>query len=313
MRYLICSPNGRKAYDTNSHTHTRRAYAARGWFVFPLEARGKRPITAHGFKDATTDADTIAAWWDANPAANIGLDCGRSGLVVIDLDGGEGIANWNALQDRLQIPPHVTAIARTGSGQGAHLYYRAPAGVEIRNSASKIAKSIDVRAQGGYVVLPPSVTEQPYVWQIDPDEISPLPDALLHLLTEPAAPRANGNGAHADTFTRVRRNHRTRVRALRLFLILANFVPGDRVRARAAAPCADYLVVGAWQPLDMVIRVWDVEFAKDVSRANQGPFYVCFTNVLWNVCDKQLCNMTMWCVNMNVVHYRHNVLPQLLL
>ncbi len=178
------------------------------WHIFPCEKRGKRPITQHGFKDATTDAAQINQWWAQHPEANIGLDCGRSGLVVIDLDGQEGIENWNALQDAAQIPPHQTTIAHTGSGHGAHIYYRAPAGVDIRNSTSKLAKGIDVRAQGGYVVLPPSVTEKPYTWEHNPDEgIAPLPDALLKLLTEPETKltldpqnRTNGNG-HQNGFT----------------------------------------------------------------------------------------------------------------
>lgn len=177
-------------------------YANRlGWYVFPCEEHGKRPITSHGFKDATTDPAQINQWWEQHPNANIGLDCGRSGLLVIDLDGPEGVKNWNALQDQFaeQIPRHQTAIAKTGSGEGAHIYYTAPAGVHIRNSAGKLAKGIDVRAQGGYTILPSSVTENPYEWTSPPDNgIAPLPDALLKLLTQPDAKLAptNGNGAH---------------------------------------------------------------------------------------------------------------------
>lgn len=213
-----------------AHDYAAADYAARyRWFVFPLEARGKRPITAHGFKDATTAAETIAEWWEAYPEANIGLDCGRSGLVVIDLDGQEGVTNWNALQDQLHIPEHKTAIARTGSGHGAHVYYRAPAGVDIRNSAGKLAKGIDVRAQGGYVVLPPSVTEQPYEWEISPDEIAPLPDELQRLLTQLdnklAPTNGNGNGAHADAFTRAAMPHDAYVQAA---------ITGEIAKLRAA-------------------------------------------------------------------------------
>jgi hypothetical protein len=36
-------------------------YAHRGWPVFPCD-KGKRPLTKHGFKDATTDENQIRAW-----------------------------------------------------------------------------------------------------------------------------------------------------------------------------------------------------------------------------------------------------------
>ncbi len=175
------------------------------WFVFPLIERDKRPMYAGGYKIATTDPAQINQWWNAHPEANLGLDCGRSGIIVFDLDGQEGIENWNALQTQLAaaIPDHQTAAARTGSGNGYHYYYRLPAGVDIRNSAGKLAKGIDVRACGGYVVLPPSITENPYEWQRDPRQgIAALPDALLKLLTESETKLTptNGNDAHGFNF-----------------------------------------------------------------------------------------------------------------
>jgi hypothetical protein len=62
-------------------------YAARGWAVFPLD--GKRPLVDHGFKDATTDTEKVAVWWDRWPNANIGLLPVSAGLLVVDVDGPE--------------------------------------------------------------------------------------------------------------------------------------------------------------------------------------------------------------------------------
>ena len=63
------------------------AYATRGWAVFPLKPGGKAPLTAHGFKDATTEAGRIRAWGAEHPSANVGLCTGSaSGLVVLDVD-----------------------------------------------------------------------------------------------------------------------------------------------------------------------------------------------------------------------------------
>ena len=67
-------------------------YAQRGWAVFPLKPRSKAPLTPHGFKDASNDAQTIRAWWARWPKANIGIACGASGLVVVDVDNKDARA-----------------------------------------------------------------------------------------------------------------------------------------------------------------------------------------------------------------------------
>ena len=70
-------------------------YAGRGWRVFPLS--GKVPFKGtKGFLDATTDQATIEAWWRARPDANIGLATGQ-GIIVLDVDGPEGLAELKAL------------------------------------------------------------------------------------------------------------------------------------------------------------------------------------------------------------------------
>lgn len=138
-------------------------YATSGLHVFPLRPREKTPLTPHGHKDATTDLAQVRAWWDQWPDANIGLACGPSKIVVIDIDGDEGMASWDALAARLDLQV-TTRVVRTGGG-GLHLYFRAP-GAAIRNSAGKLGRGIDVRGEGGYVVLPPSVhpSGRPYEW-----------------------------------------------------------------------------------------------------------------------------------------------------
>ena len=44
-------------------------YAGRGIPVFPCEAGGKRPLTADGFLEATTDETRIRRWWARWPNA----------------------------------------------------------------------------------------------------------------------------------------------------------------------------------------------------------------------------------------------------
>jgi len=126
--------------------------------VFPC-GRTKRPITEHGFYDASRAPDVIAAWWSAWPSALIGIPTGeKSGLVVLDLDApGEhkhdGISAFTRLRADRALPPHP--VIRTRSG-GEHHYFSNATSRQVRNRASKIEPGIDQRGQGGYVIVPPS-------------------------------------------------------------------------------------------------------------------------------------------------------------
>lgn len=133
-------------------------YAARGRPVFPCRTGGKEPLTPRGHLDATTDPRRIIAWWNRWPDANIGVPTGeRSGLLAVDVDQPAGL---DALErERGRLP--ATRTHSTGSG-GTHYLYRYPDGPEIRNSAGKLAPGLDVRGEGGYVIVPPSATVRPY-------------------------------------------------------------------------------------------------------------------------------------------------------
>lgn len=138
--------------ETELHVMAR-VYANSGLFVFPLVPRGKTPITPNGFKDATDDPDMVNHWWTVNPNANIGLDCGRSKLVVIDIDprnGGE--QSFRQFQKDLGRPLEKTVVVRTGGG-GMHIWF---AGFRPKGKFPKYP-GIDVQADGGYVILPPSI------------------------------------------------------------------------------------------------------------------------------------------------------------
>jgi hypothetical protein len=129
------------------------AYAARGWPVLPLS--GKVPTIpknagGNGSHDATTDEQTIRAWWRRHPDANVGVTL--PGLVVVDVDQKHKGPAWlreNAARLRV-----VTLTAKTGGG-GWHLYFRRPEGIELRGM---IVKGVDLRRGAGhYVVAPPSI------------------------------------------------------------------------------------------------------------------------------------------------------------
>ncbi len=142
-------------------------YGSVGWHVFPLEANGKRPdgrLAPHGLHDATTDPDQIRAWWRKVPDANVGIATGgESGIVVLDVDGSEGLTAWDALMadGREEIPSSFLVTTPRG---GVHVYLAHP-GRPVPNSAGKLAPNIDVRGDGGYVVAPPSKLEDGRCWR----------------------------------------------------------------------------------------------------------------------------------------------------
>lgn len=164
-----------------------RAFAAdRGWPVFPVN--GKEPLTEHGFKDATTDLDQIRTWWERYPTAGVAVATGEpSGLFVVDVDAQKGGARvWKELCDKHGKPP-ATLATLTGGG-GSHLIFRFPG--DVPSSVGRLGDHVDVRAAGGYAVLPPTVhaNGRPYKWMND-CAIAEAPPWLVELA------RGRGNGA----------------------------------------------------------------------------------------------------------------------
>ena len=135
--------------------------ASAGWHVFPVQERGKHPLVRWR-DESTLDPEKVSGWWDRWPQANIGIDCGKSGLVVVDYDGVE--------------PPQVDTL-QVKTGRGVHHYF-ANSGEPVPNSASLLGDKIDVRGEGGYVLAPPSIHPSGASYEWSGAEIRPLPDSL---------------------------------------------------------------------------------------------------------------------------------------
>jgi hypothetical protein len=145
------------------------------------ERGAKRPLMRNGHWDATTDPRIIERWWQWWPSANVGVPTGKkSGVVVLDVDVDDGGLESLAKLERAVTPAPKTTRARTGGG-GIHVFFRYPRGTEIRNSAGLLGPGLDVRGEGGYVVVPPSRTQSSYKWV----DRSPLAEAswlIEHLI-----------------------------------------------------------------------------------------------------------------------------------
>jgi hypothetical protein len=163
-------------------------YARKGLPVFPCSPLDKKPLTPHGFKDATTDEAQIRAWWGKWPNAMIAAPTGpASGAWVLDpdvdpvkqLDGITELAKLTAQHGPL--PQTLTSITPRG---GKHLFFAWDPNIDIRNSESKVGPGIDVRGNGGYVILPPSRNGTGGAYQWDPNSprtFAPAPPWLIML------------------------------------------------------------------------------------------------------------------------------------
>ena len=192
-------------------------YGQRDYPVFPLhsvegercscgsptcETPGKHPRIVQWPDNATTRPGMIRSWWGRWPEANIGLLTGEgSGLVVLDVDPRHGgHVGIEELERQFGELP-ATVEAQTGSG-GRHLLFKHP-GQRIANSAGLLGPGLDIRGDGGYIVVPPSLhaSGRRYAWDgarhpayMEP---APMPAWLADRLTQaekrpgPATPKTS--------------------------------------------------------------------------------------------------------------------------
>ena len=140
-------------------------YAELGWQVLPIVPKQKVPLTAHGVKDATDHPDTIRAWWEHWPDANIAVACGRaSGVYVVDVDVSAA-GDVNGLESLKEFPELQHTVQQRTPRNGFHAFFRADNPPANRNS---FRPGIDIRGDGYYVVVAPSIHPNggAYLWNI---------------------------------------------------------------------------------------------------------------------------------------------------
>ena len=150
------------------------AHAARGWPVFPLQSNGKLPTTDNGHLSATTDPDTIRAWWTCPLSGsvldrNIGVRPVAGQFAVVDLDtkqGVDGPGNYVAAGGVVD-----GLVCATPSG-GRHVYL---SGQDIGTSAGRIAPGCDTRGSDGYVVAPGSTIDGKAYELVSDGPMLPIP------------------------------------------------------------------------------------------------------------------------------------------
>jgi len=172
-----------------------KQYAAEwGWSLIPVhgidksgactcsnpkcEHPGKHPAIFNGVNGASNDVEILEKNWRNQADLNLGLATGEeSGVLVIDIDGPDAKAAWDSFGP---CPDTLTV----NTGKGIHLYFKHPAGKSFKNSVSGIAPHIDVRSNGGYVIVPPSRHYSGRTYEfVDPAQpIASPPDWLIKRL-----------------------------------------------------------------------------------------------------------------------------------
>lgn len=177
-----------------------------GWSVLPVHgivggkctcgradcpSPGKHPLPQNGVKDATRDLSVIRGWWHRWPLANVGIATGAaSGFWVLDVDGEAGEHSLQALVDEHGPLPHT--VEQHSGGGGRHLLFAYPAEGQPLKNAVAVRPGLDVRANGGYILVAPSghASGRDYVWEASsrPGEVplAEAPEWLLNLI-RPAA------------------------------------------------------------------------------------------------------------------------------
>jgi RecA-family ATPase len=159
-------------------------YANKGIPVFPCDPASKRPLTLHGFRNASCEPATVSAWWRDQPDAMIGMPTGvASGVWVLDVDDP---ARFEASA------PHLTATRKVITGKGYHLHFSYDGGTPVGNAQRNAKRGwpfldlpgAEVRGEGGYVIMPPSPhpSGKRYTWA-DQSPATAAPEELLKIVS----------------------------------------------------------------------------------------------------------------------------------
>jgi hypothetical protein len=159
-----------------------------GFRVFPVKARTKTPLINDNINRATTGVNIVSGWW-AKGQHNIAVATGiGSNVFVLDVDGDQGEETLSSLElEHGKLPTTVEVT----TGNGRHLYFQYPrSGVVIRNSQCRNdIPGLDVRGNGGYVLVPPSIhpSGREYTWSAA-TEFADAPHWLLDIITSKGRP-----------------------------------------------------------------------------------------------------------------------------
>lgn len=161
------SGNGGDTMEPNEREAQVLRLAARGFRLFPCRPASKVPQIKAWQKAATCDVAQLSKWFEKFNDCNWALATGEeSGVWVLDVDGdAAGAAMMRRFRERGYIGPETLCVV-TGRHRGYHLYFSYPKGATIANKKGipDWHEDLDVRGEGGYAMVPPSI------WTDDPEK-----------------------------------------------------------------------------------------------------------------------------------------------
>ena len=153
-------------------------YCEQGLSIIPV-GKDKKPLMAwKRYQSERATRKDIRKWFSKS-GVNIGLVTGKiSGVICLDFDKKHDRTSKN-----FEFPISPTVSSKTGGG-GEHFFFKHPGGYVESTNGVLFGAGIDLKADGGYVVLPPSVhaSGKTYEWSIpfDVTELADTPDWLLN-------------------------------------------------------------------------------------------------------------------------------------
>jgi len=173
--------------------------AKNGMKIFPC-GPDKKPLTAHGFHDASCDKGTVERWWATNPDAMIGMPTGAMNdrvVLDVDIDEAAGINGPNSLMALIEQYGAIPSTFTVGTPRGGfHFHFKYP-GRKIKNSTGKLGAGLDIRGDGGYVIVPPSQNAAGRAYTVEDDSpLAAMPEWVLTMLekgNQPDSLQPGGN------------------------------------------------------------------------------------------------------------------------
>ena len=167
-----------------------REYVDSGWSVLPVKPDEKRPYMSNWlqYERQRASREQVDSWFASLSGAGVGVVTGKiSGMVVLDVE-----SDCPTPIDELLRRWPTQLVSRTGSG-GYHLFYSYPQGVGRISNRVRIFEGMDLRADGGFIVLPPTLHASGgrYEW-VRRGPMGAFPRELLDMQSRPKAQEGDG-------------------------------------------------------------------------------------------------------------------------
>lgn len=164
---------------TDELRHTALEWHRNGYSVFPIQHGGKRPLVRwSAYADAPAPISQLLRWFRGD--SNMAVACGgQKHLTVVDFDTQSGYYKMLARVND-DIRGIIDRTYKVKTGRGLHVYFN----VESR-SRKNVEEKIDIKGDGGYVLVPPSLHPSGSVYTAMPGaEISDIQSISNTMLCE---------------------------------------------------------------------------------------------------------------------------------